>query len=95
MTTLTLPTTYVVVILYRCFADRHVQLLAMKRVGVLSGGHPHILDIARTVPPSQRLKVARYEELKKDVDYGSTTAVEDEDEDDEDIVVKRKLKLRN
>ncbi|KIY71476.1 delta 9-fatty acid desaturase protein [Cylindrobasidium torrendii FP15055 ss-10] len=69
------------------------NLLAMKRVGVLSGGHPHILDIARTVPPSQRLKVARYEELKRDVDYGSTTAVEDED-DSEDLVVTRKLKLR-
>lgn len=38
------------------------NLLAMKRVGVLQGGHPHILD-ERAIPPSQRLMIAHYEEL--------------------------------
>ncbi|KAL1741243.1 hypothetical protein HDZ31DRAFT_67130 [Schizophyllum fasciatum] len=41
------------------------NLLAMKRVGVLHGGAPHILDMAddKKIPPSQRLKIARYNEL--------------------------------
>lgn len=60
------------------------NLLAMKRVGVLHGGHPHALDdktlkpdpgvshsyayysssdVEKTIPPSQRLKIARYTEL--------------------------------
>jgi len=38
------------------------NLLAMKRVGVLSGGHPHGLE-DKAIPPSQRLKIARYNEL--------------------------------
>jgi len=38
------------------------NLLAMKRVGVLHGGMAHILDETR-IPPSQRLKIARYNEL--------------------------------
>ncbi|PBK58805.1 hypothetical protein ARMSODRAFT_1027929 [Armillaria solidipes] len=39
------------------------NLLAMKRVGVLHGRHPHILDIAKRVPPCQRLKITRYNKL--------------------------------
>ncbi|KAI5889751.1 uncharacterized protein SCHCODRAFT_02635511 [Schizophyllum commune H4-8] len=41
------------------------NLLGMKRVGVLHGGAPHILDLAdeKKIPPSQRLKIARYSEL--------------------------------
>ncbi|TRM59538.1 hypothetical protein BD626DRAFT_550141 [Schizophyllum amplum] len=41
------------------------NLLAMKRVGVLHGGHPHINDLydEKKIPPSQRLKIARYNEL--------------------------------
>ncbi|KAJ7468481.1 delta 9-fatty acid desaturase protein [Mycena latifolia] len=46
------------------------NLLAMKRVGILQGGIPHILD-DRVVPPSQRLKIARYNEL------GSSSAYSD------------------
>lgn len=38
------------------------NLLAMKRVGVLSGGVPHISD-DKLIPPSQRLKIARYSEI--------------------------------
>ncbi|KAJ4482309.1 delta 9-fatty acid desaturase [Lentinula aciculospora] len=39
------------------------NLLAMKRVGVLHGGSPHGLDDKRAIPPSQRLRIARYTEL--------------------------------
>ncbi|PBK59665.1 hypothetical protein ARMSODRAFT_1027211 [Armillaria solidipes] len=39
------------------------NLLAMKRVGVLHGRHPHILDIAKRVPPCQRLKITQYNKL--------------------------------
>lgn len=34
----------------------------MKRVGVLKGGAPHGLE-DKDIPPSQRLKIARYNEL--------------------------------
>lgn len=34
----------------------------MKRVGILHGGHPHALD-DKLIPPSQRLRIARYNEL--------------------------------
>ncbi|KAF8918885.1 hypothetical protein CPB85DRAFT_1249215 [Mucidula mucida] len=57
------------------------NLLAMKRVGVLHGGHPHILDIVKRVPPSQRLKIARYQELGNSNFSGSTTAWSDDDDD--------------
>ncbi|KAK7470018.1 stearoyl-CoA 9-desaturase [Stygiomarasmius scandens] len=49
------------------------NLLAMKRVGILHGGHPHASDIKipstsldekKLVPPSQRLKIAKYSELR-------------------------------
>ncbi|KAJ7267465.1 delta9-fatty acid desaturase [Mycena rebaudengoi] len=39
------------------------NLLAMKRVGVLHGGAPHVLDL-HAVPPSQRLKIIAYGELR-------------------------------
>ncbi|KAK1223257.1 stearoyl-CoA 9-desaturase [Marasmius sp. AFHP31] len=55
------------------------NLLAMKRVGVLNGGHPHALD-DKTVPPASRLKVARYTELKSSALYGSSTAWSDEED---------------
>ncbi len=54
------------------------QSLAMKRVGVLHGGHPHILDIAKRIPPSQQLKIARYNELSSN--YSSSTAWSEEEE---------------
>lgn len=38
------------------------NLLSMMRVGILSGGYPNGLD-DKAVPPSQRLKVTRYDEL--------------------------------
>ncbi|KAF9003440.1 delta 9-fatty acid desaturase protein [Cyathus striatus] len=38
------------------------NLLAMKRVGVLAGGAPHGLE-DKAIPPSQRLKIARYNEI--------------------------------
>ncbi|TFY81300.1 hypothetical protein EWM64_g2712 [Hericium alpestre] len=38
------------------------NLLSMMRVGVLAGGMPHGLD-EKTIPPSLRLRVARYDEL--------------------------------
>jgi hypothetical protein len=34
----------------------------MKRVGVLHGGHPHALD-DKFIPPSQKLRIAEYNEL--------------------------------
>lgn len=61
----------------------------MKRVGILHGGHPHILDVAKRVPPSQRLKIARYQELASS-NYESTTAWS-EGEDDE-VAPKGKLR---
>ncbi|KAJ7581517.1 hypothetical protein C8J56DRAFT_1102718, partial [Mycena floridula] len=45
------------------------NLLAMKRVGVLHGGHPHISDDSgkpereKIIPPSQRLRITRFSEL--------------------------------
>ncbi|KAJ3853988.1 delta 9-fatty acid desaturase [Lentinula lateritia] len=50
------------------------NLLAMKRVGVLHGGSPHGLDDKRAIPPSQRLKIARYTEL---LSPGSSSAYSD------------------
>ena len=49
------------------------QLLAMKRVGVLRGGAPHGIE-DKDIPPSQRFKIARYNELTS---YGSSTAYSD------------------
>lgn len=55
--------------------SRILQLLAMKRVGVLHGGQPHGLE-DRFIPPSQRLKIARYNELGSS-HSGSSTAYSD------------------
>jgi stearoyl-CoA desaturase (delta-9 desaturase) len=38
------------------------NLLSMKRVGVLHGGTPHCSD-EESIPPSQRLRITRYNEL--------------------------------
>ncbi len=46
----------------------------MKRVGVLHGGMRQGID-DKIVPPSQRLKIARYNELSSP--YGSSTAYSD------------------
>ena len=51
-----------------------MQLLAMKRVGVLHGGTSHGVN-DKDIPPSQRLKIARYNELSSA--YGSSTAYSD------------------
>ncbi|KAJ7749286.1 delta 9-fatty acid desaturase protein [Mycena maculata] len=53
------------------------NLLAMKRVGVLHGGIPLAVD-DKAIPPSQRLKIARYAELSSP--YASSTAYSDHDE---------------
>jgi len=45
------------------------NLLSMKRVGVLHGGAPHGLE-DKAIPPSQRLKIARYNEMN-DSGYSS------------------------
>jgi stearoyl-CoA desaturase (delta-9 desaturase) len=50
------------------------NLLAMKRVGVLHGGTRQGLD-DKVIPPSQRLKIARYNELTSP--YNSSTAYSD------------------
>ncbi|KAF8189332.1 delta 9-fatty acid desaturase protein [Pholiota molesta] len=50
------------------------NLLAMKRVGVLHGGMRQGLD-DKAVPPSQRLKIARYNELSSP--YNSSAAYSD------------------
>jgi stearoyl-CoA desaturase (delta-9 desaturase) len=54
--------------------ETNSQLLAMKRVGVLHGGMPQGLD-EKVIPPSQRLKIARYTELSSP--YNSSTAYSD------------------
>ncbi|KAF9522719.1 delta 9-fatty acid desaturase protein [Crepidotus variabilis] len=51
------------------------NLLAMKRVGVLHGGMPQGVN-DKSVPPSQRLKIARYNELSGS-GYNSGTAASD------------------
>ncbi|PBK70956.1 delta 9-fatty acid desaturase [Armillaria solidipes] len=38
------------------------NLLSMKRVGILDGGHPHILDIAKLVPPGELMRVVKFGE---------------------------------
>lgn len=45
------------------------NLLSMKRVGILDGGHPHALD-DKSIPPAQRLRVAQYNEIGSG--YGSS-----------------------
>ncbi|KAI9511679.1 delta 9-fatty acid desaturase protein [Russula earlei] len=48
------------------------NLLSMMRVGVLHGGVPHALQ-ERDVPPSQYLRVTRYDELPMNLDQASGT----------------------
>jgi len=50
------------------------NLLAMKRVGVLHGGQPHGNE-ERAIPPSQKLRIARYNEMGSP--YASSTAQSD------------------
>jgi len=45
------------------------NLLSMKRVGILNGGHPHGLD-DKSIPPAQRLRIAQYSEIGSG--YGSS-----------------------
>nr|GAT54786.1 delta-9 fatty acid desaturase protein [Mycena chlorophos] len=49
------------------------NLLAMKRVGVLHGGLPQGLQ-EKSIPPSQRLKVARYAELSSVSGHSSASS---------------------
>lgn len=51
------------------------NLLSMMRVGILSGGYQLGLD-DKTVPPSQRLKVTRYNEPSTIRDRGGILHVE-------------------
>lgn len=46
-----------------------IQLLSMMRVGILNGGAPHGLE-DKAIPPSQRLRIARHNELTSP--YSST-----------------------
>ncbi|KAJ7241048.1 delta 9-fatty acid desaturase protein [Mycena haematopus] len=57
------------------------NLLAMKRVGVLHGGVPQGID-EKLIPPSQRLKIARYAELSSP--NASSTAYSDHDHDEKE-----------
>jgi stearoyl-CoA desaturase (delta-9 desaturase) len=52
-----------------------MQLLAMKRVGILHGGAPHGLEDSKSIPPSQRLRIAQYNELAGP--YASGTGASD------------------
>jgi hypothetical protein len=60
---------------------RIIQLLAMKRVGVLQGGIPLAID-EKVIPPSQRLKIAQYAELASP--YASSIAYSDNNEKSKD-----------
>ena len=52
------------------------NLLSMMRVGVLHGGHQHGLQ-DKAIPPSQRLRIARYNEMGGGSPYASSTAWSD------------------
>lgn len=54
-----------------------LQLLAMKRVGVLHGGMPHGSE-EKAIPPSQRLRITRYSETGSP--YASSALSQTEDE---------------
>lgn len=47
----------------------------MKRVGVLDGGTAHGLE-DKAIPPSQRLRIARYNEMGSG--YGTESALSDD-----------------
>jgi stearoyl-CoA desaturase (delta-9 desaturase) len=55
--------------------DVYSQLLSMKRVGVLHGGSQTGVD-EKAIPPSQRLRIARYNELSASP-YNSGTGYSD------------------
>lgn len=62
--------------------DVVMQLLAMKRVGILQGGHPHALDEV-FIPPAQKLRIAEYNELISSIPT-----------DQEDILLKGEVSRR-
>ncbi|KAJ8508620.1 hypothetical protein ONZ45_g9109 [Pleurotus djamor] len=53
------------------------NLLSMKRVGILHGGQPHILE-EQSIPPAQRLKIAKYNELNNSGAWSSGSSSDGE-----------------
>lgn len=75
-TTRTLRTTYVFIrMVVNTLLILFPQLLSMKRVGILHGGMQHGLQ-DKSIPPAQRLRIAKYNELGGSP-YNSSTAVSD------------------
>ncbi|KAK0490960.1 delta9-fatty acid desaturase [Armillaria novae-zelandiae] len=69
------------------------NLLSMKRVGILEGGHPHILDIAKTVPPGELMRVVKYGEIyPSSGSWGEGEETAWSDEGSEEPTLKSKMK---